>query len=343
MTYSGIPSQTNPPVIHVRAKPGGFLSALAFIIALMIFAAVFVGGIVIGAVGASAARPTLVFEQVWRDGGRNRVAIIPVEGVILDPAAEFVRSAVDHVLKDARYRAVVLRVDSPGGAVAASDQIWHQVERLKKAGLPVVASYGGVAASGGYYVSCGADHIVAEETCITGSIGVIAQVFTMQGLMDKIGVEPVTIVASGSPRKSVANDIFRQWDERDQETVLTMLDAAYAIFNERVRTGRGGVITDPADIDRLADGSIYTASQAMEGGLVDSIGYLDDAIAQAESLAGLVRGRAKVLRIRKPPTLMGALTGAEAAGALSAPLLDASALREAFGDLARPRVMYLMW
>jgi protease-4 len=90
-------------------------------------------------------------------------------------------------------------VDSGGGEVAASDQVWRAVEGWKARGIPVIASFGGTAASGGYYVACGCDSIVAEPTCVTGSIGVIAQMFTLKGLTDEVGIAPVTIVASGSP------------------------------------------------------------------------------------------------------------------------------------------------
>ena len=127
---------------------------------------------------------------------------------------------------------------------------------------------------------------MAEETSITGSIGVIAQVLTFEGLMDKVGVKPVTLVATGSPEKNVANDMFRTWDDADKAKIRLMLDSAYATFNQRVKAGRGKVITDPTKIDALANGSIYTAKQAKDSGLIDGIGYLDNAIAQAETLGG---------------------------------------------------------
>ena len=174
------------------------------------FGLVFVVGLVLGMMlmFGGGQLDDVVLRRVHRDGGRESLAIIPVRGTIDDQQSNFVRACVDHVLRDRSVKGVVLRVDSPGGGVTASDQIWHQMGRLQEAGLPVVASFGSVAASGGYYVSCGADHIIAEETSVTGSIGVIAQVFTMEQLMEKVGVQPVTLVASGSPEKDVANDIF---------------------------------------------------------------------------------------------------------------------------------------
>lgn len=331
-----------PHVVHIRAKPGGLWSSLGFILGIMIFAGAFFVGIMFGVFGMIAASSTeaMLVEQNYRSGSREKIVILPVEGVIDARQSEFVRAAVDSILNDKRVRAVVLRVDSPGGGVTASDQIWYEVERLKQNNLPVIASYGGIAASGGYYVSCAADVIIAEETCITGSIGVIAQIFTLHGLMDKIGIEPVTLVASGSPEKAVANDLFREWNENDQQKILTMIDKAYDIFNRRVRDGRSKVITDPTQINRLANGSIYTAQQALDGGLIDGIGYLDDAIVRAEQLARLTPGRSQVVRIAAPPSLMSVLAGRERSAWRSP--LDADVLRGMVNDLGTPRLMYLM-
>ena len=283
---------------------------------------------------------SLILAQTYRDGRAGRIAVLPVIDIIDADTAEFMRMAVDDVLRSRSFDAVVLRVDSPGGGVTASDEIWAEVERLKAAGLPVVASYGSVAASGGYYASCGADHIMAETTSITGSIGVIAQIFTMEGLVDKVGIEPVTLVASGSPEKDTANDIFRSWDEKDREKVQVMLDAAYATFQQRVRVGRAGVIEDGARITTLADGSVYTAEQALAHGLIDGIGYLDDAIAEAERRASLATGTARVVILKQPPAFFA--SGLFTRAARPTPPLNADAIRRLANDLGAPRVMYLM-
>jgi protease-4 len=332
-----------PQVVHVAARPGGLWSALGFVAGLFFFGVALVIGIIFGvaAMMAGSSIDTVVLEQTYRDGGRDKIVIIPVEGVIDERQAESVHAAVNHVLEDRQVRGVVLRVNSPGGGVTASDEIWYQIERLKQARLPVVASYGGVAASGGYYISCAADHIMAQETCITGSIGVIAQIFTMEGLMDKVGIQPVTLVATDSPEKATGNDMFRQWNEHDQKKILTMLDAAYEIFNRRVSDGRGHVITDTEQLNGLANGSIYTAQEALDGGLIDSIGYLDDAIAQLERMANLTPGRATVVRLARPPSLFGGLL-AQGSAKTSPNLFDADAVRGLINDLNAPRVMYLM-
>jgi len=345
----GGPPQPRPQVVHVVSRPGGFWRAIGIIASLLLFAAVFFIGLGLGifAMLVGASVEDVMVRHSYRDGDSRVIAVIPIEGVIDARQAEFVHAAVESVLDDRHVQAVVLRVDSPGGGVTPSDQIWYQVNRLKAKGLPVIASYGSVAASGGYYVSCGAYHIMAEETTITGSIGVIAQVLTLQGLMDKVGVEPVTLVATGSPEKSVANDIFRSWTDRDKATVRTMLDSAYITFRKRVEAGRSAVITDAATLDAIANGSIYTAQQAKDNGLIDGIGYFDDAIAVAEQRAGLRTGAASVEFLHWPPTLMDALLGAEASsrGGTSQSIgasLNADSIRALVNDLAMPRVMYLM-
>ena len=331
-----------PQVIHVVAKPSGIWRAVSFMVGIFLFGLVFFIGIFFGVASAmfSTSAQDSIYQKTYRPGRGQTVAIIPVMGLIDAANAEFVRMAVDNVLNNRNIRAVVLRVDSPGGGVTASGEIWYEVERLRKAGLPVVASYGSMAASGGYYISCATDFIMAEETCTTGSIGVIAQIYTMEDLMDTIGVEPVTLVATGSPQKNVANDIFRKWNDEDREKILVMLDEAYTIFNRRVRDGRANVISDPARINELANGSIYTARQALDHGLIDGLGYLDDAIVKAESLSSITSGTANVVILKQPPTFF--TDGLFTSISKSTPTLDADAIRRLVNDLGSPRVMFLM-
>lgn len=314
-----------------------------FVLAMFLFAAVFIVGITVGLFFMLAGSEELIIEYSYQDGRGKNIAIIPIEGIIDGEMSAFAHDAVDHAIEK-KFDAVILRVDSPGGGVSASDRIWYEVERLKKSGIPVVASYGGIAASGGYYVSCGTDHIVAEPTCITGSIGVIAQVLTLEGLMEKVGIEPVTLVATGSPRKDVANDIFHSWTDEDRQTVVTMLDAAYGTFVNRVSTGRSQILTSADAVSQLADGSIFTADQAKSNGLVDQVGYLNDAIAYVEQTSLRVTpGSANVVTLQYPPTLFGdgllAQTHHRGSGA---DLFDGERLRTLANEVASPRLMYLM-
>lgn len=337
------PQSPTQPIVHVVARSGVLMPLIAVAVGLMVLGGVFVIGLAIGGltVLAGTSMETPIITEAYRDGNRNTVAVLPVVGVIDDYQAGSVRLMVDHALADRSCRAVVLRVDSPGGGISESDQIWYQVQRMRREGLPVIASFGGVAASGGYYISCNTDHIVAEPTCITGSIGVIAQTFVFKELMGKIGVEPVTLMATDSPEKDVGN-VFREWTDKDRAQYLQLLDAAYDIFNQRVRDGRKSVISDPALVDQLADGSIYTAQEALDLGLVDGIGYLDDAIVQAEIAAGLPQGRSTVVILRETVSLFGGLMHGEAAGPKALALPDAESVRALINDLASPRMMYLM-
>jgi len=345
----GRPGQS--PAVHVVNRPMSFGRLVgALLTSLSMLGLVFVIGmgaglLLIGLVGLLVAGPGLdqwILRETYREGGGDTVAVIPVNGIIDAYQAEFVRYCVDEVLADSSVRAVVLQVDSPGGGMTPSDRIWNRIGRLKDAGLPIVASYGGVAASGGYYVSCDADYIMAEETCITGSIGVIAQIMTFEGLLDKVGVEPVTLVASGSPEKSIANDIWRSWTEEDRHTIMTMLDSAYEIFHRRVKDGRGDVITDAARLNEIADGSIYTAQQAQDNGLIDGIGYLDDAIAQAEQMAGIPVDSATVEILYERPRFLGGFPLVQAMQDRRKDPLDPERLRTLVNDLSRVRIMYLM-
>ena len=336
----GVPASHQ--VVRIVSKPGVFQAAIGVILGVAALGIVFFVGMSLGAftmfAGSMAESP--IVHEMYRDGDRNQVAIIEVKGVIDPLRAHTVRVLVDEVLATRAIKAVVLRVDSPGGGIAPSDQIWYQVNRMRDAGLPVVASFGGVAASGGYYISCGTDHIVAEPTCITGSIGVIAQTFILKDLMDKVGIEPVTLLSTNSPQKDMGNP-FRAWTDEDRLQYIEMLDAAYVIFNTRVRDGRGTVITDPARIDELADGSIFTAQEALDSGLVDAVGYLNDAIAAAETRAGIRQGKSTVVILREPVDFWGSLVGVRAPD-LSARLRDADAIRSLVNELGSTRVMYLM-
>jgi len=286
-----------------------------------------------------------ILRMVQNPGGGQRIAIIPVEGIIGPAMSDFVRDATDYVLDDGNnIDAVILRVDSPGGGVSSSDQIWYEMQRITDSGRPIIASYGGLAASGGYYISCDTDHIMAEPTCVTGSIGVIAQILTLEDMMNKVGIEPITLVASNSPEKDIGNDIFHKWNEQDRETIIEMLDAAYETFFKRVADGRKSVIDSETKLQEIADGSIYTADQAMSNGLIDGIGYLDDAVTYVEqnALRRMV-GSAEVVTLRYPPSLFGdGLLMQAHQREMATGRLDAERVRTFANELAAPRLMYLM-
>ncbi len=330
----------NRPIVIRSSFTRGALGALVGCLAIVI---VFVVGWLagLGSGLAAMANDSLVEQITLREGQSGRIVILPVEGGIDDPMARFVAECCRELIERGDADAVVLRVDSGGGGVSPSDRIWKCVEDLKASGLPIVASFGGTAASGGYYISCAADDIVAEPTCVTGSIGVIAQILTLQGLADKVGITPTTIVATNSPDKDVANDIFRSWGVRDRDVVLGILNSAYDTFTERVAAGRKTKFNSIDEVRQVATGAVFTADDALDVGLIDQIGYLEDAIASAESLAGLTPGSSTVVRLGRPKSIFDAPFGATAPGF---GISSAADLRDLATELAQPRIMYqLAW
>jgi len=347
-----------PPIYILPPKPPSLfrslLAGLGRFVAVAALILLFFGALAawLGA-GAGGGRDVVAEPYRIADGDASAIAIVDVTGPIDDAAADRFRRLADFVIDRPQYQAVVIRVDSPGGTVTASDHIWNHVERIKAEGLDVVVSCGGVTASGGYYAACAADRILAEPTSVVGSIGVILRALTMGDLLDKIGVDPVTIVASESPDKDLANDIFRDWDEEDIAAVRPLIDQAYDVFLDRVLEGRWKIFGDDEEALReVADGSIYTAEEAVENGLVDDIGYLDDAIDEAIRISDLPEGsdadRLFPIEDYLPSwrDFLGRTRGRRAApeeGVRSAlqVLDDPERLRLLLHEAARPRVLYL--
>ncbi len=297
---------------------------------------------------APAGAQRNVTETQFRTGsstfGGDRIVILPVIGVIEDSQAAFIADALVS-LENNPPKAVILRVDSPGGTVSASDRIWNDLVNFRsRTNVPVIASYGSVAASGGYYISAMADTIMAEPTTITGSIGVIMQGFTFSQMLDKIGVEPQVHHSDRATMKDVLNPM-RPWEPKDEKLVKNILNQAHERFVKVVTDGRKNVISE-ADFKaaHLDSGAPFTADEALANKLVDEIGYLGDAIVKAESLAGLINGDAKVTIMERPPTLMTVLMGASAADAKPrANLLSMNGedIRRTANELSAPRLEYL--
>lgn len=227
----------------------------------------------------------------------EKIALVGLKGVIMDSGAGpfgtgAYRSAVEQLeqaAKDDKVKAIILAVDSPGGEVTASDVLSEKVRRVRsETGKPVVALLGGVAASGGYYVSAAADRIVAQPTTVTGSIGVIMSLINAQGLMEKVGLR--SIVLKSAEFKDLGSP-FREMAPEERALLQGVLDHLFRRFKRVVAEGRGL----PAEkVDALADGRIFTAEEALEVGLIDGIGYLPDAVDEARKLAGVPQ--AKVIR-----------------------------------------------
>jgi len=223
--------------------------------------------------------------------GGDRIALVAVEGTITD--------ARDIVAQLHRYRdqpnvkAVVLRIDSPGGAVAPSQEIYAEVVKLRQeTGKLVVASLGGVAASGGYYVAAAADRIVANPGTITGSIGVIMQIPNLGGLLEKVGIR-ATVIKAGQ-FKDLAS-ITRDLTEPERQILQGVMDDVHGQFIEAVATGRH---LDRSKVEPLADGRIFSGRQALALGLVDELGDQADAVDRAAKLVGIT-GRPRIVQERR--------------------------------------------
>jgi protease-4 len=218
----------------------------------------------------------------------DNVAVIVASGEILDgdqPPGTIGGDSTARLLREARQdetvRAVVLRVDSPGGSAFASDVIREEVLALRDAGKPVVASMAGVAASGGYWISMAADQIYASPSTITGSIGIFGMFPTFQRSLDSLGISTDGI---GTTQWAGELRADRAMSEEARELFQTMIDDGYDDFISRVAFHRD---MEKSAVDEVAQGQVWTGAEALEFGLIDALGNLDDAIAAAAELAGL--------------------------------------------------------
>ena len=227
----------------------------------------------------------------------NQVAVYYASGNIVDVAGsgalmgggdEIIGSRVvedlDKLANDKDVKAVVLRINSGGGSAYASEQMWRAVQLLKKK-KPVVVSMGGMAASGGYYMSCGANYIVAEPTTLTGSIGIFGLIPDFSGLVkDKLGLRFDVVKTN---KASDFGTLSRPFDAAESAALQAHVNRGYALFLKRVADGRtaAGHKMTPEAVDRIAQGRVWTGNQALKNGLVDKIGTLNDAILKAEQLA----------------------------------------------------------
>lgn len=220
----------------------------------------------------------------------NKVAVMYAFGEISDGKGDSGRGIYSDtfvkdfrkVYKDKDVKAIVLRVNSPGGSALASENIWHEIELAKKAGKKIVVSMGDYAASGGYYISCNADYIIAEPNTITGSIGVFGMIPTVQNfLKNKIGI---TVDEVGTNKHSDFGSLYRPLDALESERVQASIEEIYGTFTKRVADGRH---LDVAYVDSIGQGRVWAGSDALKLGLVDKMGNINDAIAKAAELAQL--------------------------------------------------------
>ncbi|HUW94776.1 MAG TPA: signal peptide peptidase SppA [Anaerolineae bacterium] len=272
--------------------------------------------------------------RVWEDA----VAVVRVEGIIVSgKEADWSLSTTDNAYSDSiverleradqdpSVKAIVLRVNSPGGGVVATDEIYSALTEIEK---PLVVSMGEMAASGGYYVSCAAEEILANPATLTGSIGVISTVPNFEELLDKVGIE-MLVIKSGTMKDELSP--YRQPTEEEIAHWQGIIDEAYEQFLGVVVEGRD---LHPDEARELADGRVYTGRQALELGLVDQLGNLPEAVELAAELGG-IEGKPRVIEYQRTPSLMEMLLSG------LSPLPDQINIDDLLGIERRFTVQYL--
>ncbi|MCS7083536.1 MAG: signal peptide peptidase SppA [Aquificaceae bacterium] len=223
----------------------------------------------------------------------ERIAIIRIKGAIVEP--DRIVAKIEQAEKDQSVKALVLRVDSPGGSVGASQEIFRALEKLKKSGKPLVVSMGNVAASGGYYISAPADFIFANPGTITGSIGVIIQHTDLQELFGKIGIKTNTI-KTGEFKDTLSP--FKDLSERERQYLQGTVEEVYEQFLKAIMKYRSKKISEEK-LRSIADGRVLTGESALKIGLVDGLGNLQDAVEKARALSSAPRARVFYLEDKK--------------------------------------------
>jgi protease-4 len=282
-------------------------------------------------------------ESVVGGRGPDKVLLLDLSGVLAEepiitlegrpqvPLLARVREELQKAEDDDRVRAVVLRINSPGGTVTASDVLYHEITRFKaRRKVPVVASILDVGASGGYYVALAADQIVVHPTTVTGSIGVLMLTVNASGLLEKIGVS-ANYVTSG-PFKDMGSP-FRSLRPEERALFQSLIDQLYGRFVQVVARSRK---LDESRVRSIADGRVHTATEAVTLGLVDRIGYLEEAIGMARTAAGLTDAR--VVTYHRPRQFRATIYSSAETPAPAAGLPDLARL-----VFAGPRFLYLWW
>jgi protease-4 len=238
-------------------------------------------------------------EQVISGAGREKVLLLDISGIISSrertplvggekkiSIVSRVREELDRARKDRNVKAVVIRINSPGGGATASDTLYHEIEKFKRdTGAKVVAHLMDVGTSGAYYAALAADRITAQPTTVTGSIGVIMVRLDATGLMEKVGLQALEI--SSGERKGMGSP-FRPLSSGEKEVFQGVIDSLFARFADTVAEERK--LSRDA-VKQVADGRIFTSQEAKAAGLIDGIGYLEDALEAAKKEAGIARAR----------------------------------------------------
>lgn len=368
MTTPAVPTPQPPPAYPPAPPPSRFP------VMGCLFAVSFVGNLLAGLLvvllclglmvrsGDSAANASLPEKYHSGDqGARDKVAIVTLDGVILEGLLDYVHKQIEQAAWDSRVKAVVLRINSPGGTITASDDLYRRISKLKSGDAdrnlparPLIVSMGSIAASGGYYAAVPGDQIFAERSTMTGSIGVYGSFPNVKELGNKVGFKMNTVKA-GAIKDSAS--MFQDLSPEERQVLQDMVDDAYVQFLDVVQKGRPKLTrakmlerfdvqplrpdpqaqeARPAYVRYRADGGVFTAPKAKDLGLIDSVGTLEEAIDAAGKAAQLDSYQA--IRYQKRSTLSDFLLGSPATGSqANGNVLDPAALQQAFS----PRLWYL--
>ncbi len=295
MVYYRITSMISPnsnPSFIERHK-GCLLVSFGCLSAIIVF--IFIPLALFGLIIAGASNANNRKEAIITGSGDKKIAVLNIDGIILEnepvggltftedvTSARRVRKILNEIKEDPQVKAVLLRVNSPGGSAVASEDILRELKSFKsKSAIPIVAYFSDVAASGGYYVSMAADSIVANPSTITGSIGVIISYLNFADLAQRYGVR--NIVYKSGQYKDIISE-FREPSDEEKQIMQSVVGEAHVVFVKAVSEGRKLSLPKTQE---LANGRIYSALQAKEAGLVDNVGGFDDAIDVTKKLANL--------------------------------------------------------
>lgn len=316
---------------------GGFIRGIFVTLALSIFSISLLANLYMFlALGVSEGGDAIQ-KTVIKDGDNDQqVVVLPVSGAIMEGDQKAFKKMMDMIKDDKNVKALVIEMDTPGGTVTASDGIRREIElyRKDKPGVPVVVSMGAVAASGGYYIATAGQMIFAEPTTLTGSIGVRMDMYNVADLAKKWGVSETTITAPLDGMKN-AGSSFKPMTQEEQAYFQGIVDDAFGRFKNLVKTGRGSKIKSE-NLDQACSARIFTANQALSYGLIDQIGYFDEACVYAAKTAGL--SKEKVVRFSRRETLLDLLGANSKTGGAGVNIHIDS---ELIHDLEQPKLMYL--
>ena len=310
--YPPMPPPYYPPPVRGRVSIGG---ALVTAIAVIVFGGSLLLNLILGAAVAAKGDHSGTSTVLVDGDAKQKIAVVPiVNQLITAGSADQLDKLLKQVDADADVKALVLRVDTPGGEVAPSDRMYHLINAFKAAhkNMPVVVSMGSLATSGGYYASVAADYLVAEPATLTVNVGVYSESLNFSGLLQKYGVEDTTIRSDGTPFKTAGSPLHKPTPE-ELGYLQAMVDGFNARFRQVVTAGRKGKLTAP--VETVCNGKAYNAPEALGLGAIDAVGYLDDACAYAATKAGLTKPQ--VVKFDPPSTLAELFGGAN--GKLAVP------------------------